>query len=691
MCQSDTAQGAIPQNTRIYPFLLVSFAVCLLASDAIGQIENQNHKFWKLAGSDGITWNLLSEPKLPHSDNIEMSGRRVAAIISYEVDTTRTVTISRDVIYPQLRTRIKSSANRWAKYRAYLRYEYTDDLLPTIIVGDRTYEIGALDSVHIDGMIHFDHAARQGLTVRRTLFPSMTDRLFIETWRLTNVSNEAKYVDVGSTELIQRELGDNGAFVRRVSVDKTGPFVVEPGESLEFAIRFSAELNDEGPVRQTSGEALSSRRSFLNEIEKNLVLDSPDSVLNTLFRFSKIRTAESIYETAMGLVHSPGGGRYYAGVWANDQAEYSGPFFPYLGYDTGNVAALNAYRQFLNNIPEGDGNFWSSFEMEGTVTCCGGDRGDAAMIAFGASQYALASGSKEEAEEIWPLIEWSLDYSDRHKNVEGVITSDSDEMEGRIATGGANLATSSLYLGALQQSVYLARALGKRRSVRRMYERRAADLRVAIEKYFGATIDGLETYQYFDGHPYLRHWISLPLVMGIDTRKEGTLDALFTKLWTDNGVKVEHNPTLPEPDLFWDRGTLYAFRGAFKAGAANRALEKLKAYSATRLLGFHVPYVVEAWPEGNMAHLSAESALYSRIFTEGILGIVPTSFESFSMTPTIPDDWDFLRLTQVQAFGASFDISVTRQSNKLHVEVRDADKVYLSKDIVSGATVEVRL
>ena len=36
-----------------------------------------------------------------------------------------------------------------------------------------------------------------------------------------------------------------------------------------------------------------------------------------------------------------------------------------------------------------------------------GDRGDAAMIAYGAARYrALARGSRAEAEELWPLIEW---------------------------------------------------------------------------------------------------------------------------------------------------------------------------------------------------------------------------------------------------------------------------------------------
>ncbi|NJK87340.1 MAG: hypothetical protein HC906_16505 [Bacteroidales bacterium] len=97
----------------------------------------------------------------------------------------------------------------------------------------------------------------------------------------------------------------------------------------------------------------------------------------------------------LGLVHSPGGGNYYAGVWANDQVEYSGPFFPFLGYDTGIEAAKNAYTVFLQNIPEDNNPIFQSFEMEGILPCCGKDRGDAAMIAFGTSQFLLRNGDKK--------------------------------------------------------------------------------------------------------------------------------------------------------------------------------------------------------------------------------------------------------------------------------------------------------
>lgn len=91
----------------------------------------------------------------------------------------------------------------------------------------------------------------------------------------------------------------------------------------------------------------------------------------------------------------------------------------------------------------------------------------------------------------------------------------------------------------------------------------------------------------------------------------------------------------------------------------------MKHYSSTRLLGEHVPYAVEAWPEGGQRHLSAESALYGRIITEGLFGIRPTGLRSFSLTPRLPQEWDKMALDKIRAFGSEFSIKVNREGNRM--------------------------
>ena len=307
------------------------------------------------------------------------------------------------------------------------------------------------------------------------------------------------------------------------------------------------------------------------------------------------------------------------------------------------------------------------------------------MIAYGAAHFAMATGDKNVAEELWPLIEWCLEYCNRQLNEGGVVASDSDEMEGRIETGTANLSTSSLYYGALKHAIDLASNLDIKMAQINRYKKQVKALGKSMESYFGAKVEGLDTYKYYKEHQHLRHWICLPLVVGIHDRKEATIEALFERLWTDNGVYVEKNNQNPKiSEIFWDRGTLYALRGTFAAGATEKSLEKLIQFSEKRLIGDRVPYVVEASPEGSMAHLSAESGLYCRIFTEGLFGINPTGLNSFEMTPRLPTDWNKMALRNIKAFGEDFDVVVIREGEGVKVEIEKNGKQwkrnYLNKE-----------
>ena len=624
----------LKKTSFILSFLVITFFI----TGVNAHYDKVDEDYWRILNEQAIIWDVYNETRLPHADDIEMAGQRVACILRYDVAPNRQLTINRDLIFPQLRRFVRTSEPEWYDYRNYLRYTFSDEYLPVMITNQMIID-PPLDSVRIDGKINFYHKPEHEIQISRTFFPSMTERLWVEKITLTNSSDNSKQIQIGAKEYVHNEPGMHGHYIIRIHSDADAKINLAPGESYSYGVYYSATMNEEPPVTETIAEAETKRDEFLAEMRQNLVLKTPDPVINTLFYFSKIRAAENIFDTKMGLVHSPGGGNYYAGVWANDQVEYSGPFFPYLGYENGNIAAYNAYVQFMNNMPEEGDFIRSSFEMEGDLPCCEKDRGDAAMIAYGTSQFVLALGDRKMAEELWPLIEWSLEDNHKKLNEHGVVLSDTDEMEGRIPTGDANLSTSSLYYGGLINAARVAEMLGKPRRMIRDYNRRASNLEKAIENHFGATIDGIDTYRYFEGHETFRHWICLPLVMGINTRKEGTLEALFDRLWTDDGILVD-----PNDNVLWDRGTLYAFRGAFLAGASDKALERLIPFSRTRLLGARVPYVVEAYPEYGMRHLSAESALYVRVFTEGVLGIEPTGYKSFDVRPEIPHDWSFFDL-----------------------------------------------
>ncbi|MCW3116073.1 MAG: hypothetical protein JWM28_155, partial [Chitinophagaceae bacterium] len=185
----------------------------------------------------------------------------------------------------------------------------------------------------------------------------------------------------------------------------------------------------------------------------------------------------------------------------------------------------------------------------------------------------------------------------------------------------------------------------------------------------------------------LRAWICSPLTMGINERSAGTIDALFSpRLWTPDGLA-----SLAGDKTFWDRSTLYALRGVLAAGETAKAIQFLHYYSNRRLLGEHVPYPVEAYPEGGQRHLAAESGLYCRIFTEGLFGIRPVGFKSFLLTPRLPTEWPAMQLSHLKAFGSDSDIRVSRHGAKLKITITSHDKIILEKLVNDGETIKVEL
>jgi len=623
---------------------------------------------WNLAADGGITWNV--KPGEPHNDNIEMSGRQISAIVTYGIDADKALILKKQLIFPMLRLLPNKTSS-------HLSQKFDKESQPKILVNGTEIKETPV-SFHHKGMLTISSITNTSLTIRRSIFPSVDKAACLEVYQLKNNSAAPLSIEIQHEVPdihTKPETGVYGEYVVSVQSSKKGNFTIAPDGELEFAVVYSArKLNEEVYAYSASWE-MAKRREMVAGILNNLVLETPNDTINREFAFAKIRGTESIYDTKGGLMHGPGGGAYYAAIWANDQAEYINPFFPFLGNINGNESAMNAYRHFARFMNPEFKPIPSSIISEGVGTWHGAkDRGDQAMIAYGASRFALAYGDKNAAIELWPLIEWCLEYLERKKSPEGVIFSDSDELENRFENGDYNLATNSLTYGGLISAAHLATQLGKPEAAE-LYEKRAAELRKAIDKYFGATVQGFNTYQYYLGNTKLRAWICYPLNMGIFDRKEATMKALFSDyLWTRDGILTESGTK-----TFWDRSTLHAFKGLLAAGATNQVMPYLMYYSAKRLLGDHVPYPVEAWPEGNQRHLSAESGLYCRVISEGLFDIEPVGFRSFTMKPLLPAGWNFMKLNSIRAFQSDFNIEVSRKGKNARVVVIQSGKVLFDK------------
>lgn len=690
----------------------------LLAVPSMGQR-------WSI-GSDEhhIVW--CPSVDIPHYDSVEMTGEATSLVLRWGVDSEGAFHEDRSLVFPLLRTVPNDT-------HASLVFHNASDIPSLLNVDGMVLRSEQVRQVKFDGIMEVKSdwligpyvwipgdAGEPAIEMTRSIFPSRTLPLTCERYVLRNISRRTHAVYIPEFTQSHRtdaEKGVTGSYIIQSDITGSGLYRLGPGDSLVFDAVFQAYRDGGNALCPDVTAELAARRSFIRgDIGQNFVLETPDPVLDASFHFSKIRASESIIRTSGGYMHAPGGEVFYAALWANDQCEYVIPFFPFLGYDTANASAINTFRHYARFMNQEYRPLPSSIIAEGLDIWNGaGDRGDAAMCAYGASRYALARGDRAEAEELWRLIEWCLEYCRRNITEDGVVASDTDELEGRFPVGRTNLATSSLYYDALQSAAFLGREIGVKPSVTNLYLRQARELADAVERHFGRDIEGYHTYRYSEINDRLRAWICMPLVVdlpepsgvrghsvasghhGVNSgfhghhgRRDGTVAALLgPELCTEDGILTEEGDS-----VFWDRSTLYAMRGIFRAGHADEAASFLHGLAARRLTGEHVPYFIEAWPEGagSMRQLSAESGLYCRIFSEGLFGIRPTGFRSFELTPSLPSDWDRAALRHIRAFGCDFDIELLRVSpGRLQVTVLRhgaTSKIYTVK---SGTSLHIVL
>lgn len=592
-----------------------------------------------------------------YANHIEMSGTKIACIISYGVDKKGLLKLNRHLAFPNLRIKPNHTRSN-LRHNSFSTMKMTmnGDVVKEQVVGFK-----------FDGILYIESTFKD-LRIKRKMYPSMEKCMYIEEIELT--SEKEVLIDIkekSKDRMIQSALCVDGPFYIRKHIlgsdlkeQSRKPFVFK-GKLKLYKI-YSADRGEQTSFVMGDTD---SRQQFLEYVNSRLTLQTPDNQINEAFRFSKIRVCESIYNTKTGFIHSPGGGGYYAAMWTNDQCEYVNPLMPFIGYDIGLSSCINCFSQFnaYKKIP-------SSIISGGESTWnMAGDRGDTAMYLYGLTRFLLAYGDKSLGRQYLPVLEMRLEELLSKKNEHGVISSDSDELENRLPSGKANLFTSSLAYDALMSSHYMTQALDVDLKINCLDE--AEKLYDAIEVYFGADISNYQTYRYYKGNTILRSWISVPLVMGIQERADQTIDALFDELWGPFGIK-----SVSDRDIYWDRSTLYAFRAAFIAGKADLAMMYLKPYIRERLLGHHVPYAIEAYPEGNQKQLSGESALYARIMTEGLFGIRVNAFDGFECKPSMPSQWEQMRLNRMALFGKSFDLEVKRWDALYEVTVYRDNRVH---------------
>jgi len=553
--------------------------------------------------------------------------------------------------------------------------------LPVIFMDGVPRPLFQADSVEFDGRLIVRYQPYRGVSLVRTVYPSVDKALVLEHWECRNQANKEVSIEVMSGHKLAT-IGD--AVVTEWTCGAVGKTAIKPGATITFHTSVQARRKGE-TVIEVSPDTEQTLRMKLAEAAWSGPgrLEIPDASLLAAYNLQKLHVLETPIETHLGVITHNGSLTYTPGIWANDPVEYSSPLFPFFGSDELNEASMNMYRIWLDYCRRhGIDPFPGSFEHE-SLKLVQKHRGDDAMVLYGLSKFLLFQGDRAAAEEMWPLVEFSVASIEKHMTPEGIVASKTDEMEGRYPTGDANLSTSALAYGGYRLAARLAESLGKPETAE--FDKRADALRQAIESFFGAEVEGFQTYRYFKENTVLRGWILLPLAMDITERQDATLDAMVSnKLWPK---RMEGGDILAASDrreTEWGRETYYALRVLFKAGRTEEALDLTQRVVKAQIFGPRGPY-----PDEDAIDMLCPGSLYPRVFTEGMFGIVPTGLDSFECTPWLPKAWPRMALRDVRAFGKSWDLAVERDGDQQKVTVSGGGKTVMSGSGPAGKTYQV--
>ena len=333
---------------------------------------------WHIAPDNKIVWTV--DGQIPHEDHIEMSGKQVSVVLRYGVDCNGGFTLNKSMVWPLLRT-IPNNTH------ASLMRRYDWNPLSGITVNGRSFTNEKVKDITLKGMLTVKSTFDQGYygqwELTREYLPSAELPALVELYQVVNTGKGNLSIEIPEDGFVAHTdpaKGVTGSYTIEGKLDRNGFFTLQPGDTLRFTASVSAHRQNESPVKIDAEAEKAKRMDLVNGWMDKLVLETPDSVINRMFAFSKIRACESIYETQGGPMHGPGGESYYAAIWANDQAEYINAYFPFTGYEYGNASALNSFRHFARFMNDEWKPIPSSIVAEGLDIWNGvGDRGDAAM------------------------------------------------------------------------------------------------------------------------------------------------------------------------------------------------------------------------------------------------------------------------------------------------------------------------
>ena len=192
---------------------------CILFSKE--KVKGQSHfaTRWQLGPKDDIVWNVALAKMLPHSDHLEMSGRKVSVIVTYAIDHTKRLKLNKLAIWPAMILKYD--------YRSYLKD--IDSIQPNISIDGKEFSLPTVDKVRFNGILEVDYAKSEMQIIRR-IFPSPDKPVVIDQWEIKNTTSKAKEVTIEDFLESRNFKGADTNFTVETRIEKQRA-LIKPGET----------------------------------------------------------------------------------------------------------------------------------------------------------------------------------------------------------------------------------------------------------------------------------------------------------------------------------------------------------------------------------------------------------------------------------------------------------------------------
>lgn len=265
----------------------VIFSFFLLLILSIFPVDAQPR--WSINPNGSISWEI--KDRVPHYDHIEMSGLKVSAVLRYGVNADGAFELNKSMVWPMLRT-IPNNTH------ASLMRRFAWNASDMVAVNGQSLSGEKVNKITLDGKMTVESTVELSRNVKakltRIIFPAVASPAVYEKYVLRNIGENPLVVEVPESRSVihtEASKGVDGSYKLVSEIIGATTRQLQPQEEVVFYAAITGYKKGETELKPDVEKEFQARTELISGFWDNLILETPDPVINTMFAFAKIRGA----------------------------------------------------------------------------------------------------------------------------------------------------------------------------------------------------------------------------------------------------------------------------------------------------------------------------------------------------------------------------------------------------------------